>query len=164
VKGAAVLTLLFRDTSNESDGVYTASGDSSAPVIYQEGDYLWGEISTRIGNAIFQVNRDALDRTDPRQHLPSYLHLNVEYSAALLAAMQDVNAMPAGFDPSTGEFWGGRFWCGSAVQAKDSTYWIAVKLLEDGQAIASSRYVIGVIDDPTCPNTPRAKHGPPPRR
>jgi serine/threonine protein kinase len=166
VKGEAVLTLLFRDSSNVSDGTYAASDASAAPVIYQEGSYLWGEIATRVGNAIFQVNRSALNRTDPRQHLPSYLQLNVEYSAALLAAMQEVDATPAGFNPSTGEFWGGRFWCGSAVQAKDSPYWMAVKLLEDGEAIVSQRFVIGVVDNPTCPTNPKSKNtvNPPPRR
>jgi hypothetical protein len=158
VKGEAVLMLLFRDSSNVSAGAYPASGDSSVPVIYEEGSYLWGEIVTRVGNAIFQINRNALNRTDPRQHLPSYLELNVEYSAALLAAMQEVDATPAGFNASTGEFWGGRFWCGSAVQAKDSPYLMIVKLLEDGQAIASQRFVIGVTDNPTCPTNPKSKN------
>ena len=165
VKGAAVLTLLFRDSSNVSNGPYMA-GTSSDPVIYEEGSYLWGEIATRIGNAVFQINRKALDPTDPKQHLPSYLQLDVEYSAALVAAMQEVNDTPPGVNPSTGEFWGGRFWCGSAVQAKDSPYWMGVKLLEDGQVIVSQRYVIGVIDSPTCPNNPKSKapSGPPTAR
>ena len=155
---------MFRDSSSVSNGPYMASA-ASDPVIYEEGSYLWGEISTRIGNAVFQVNRKALNPTDPKQHLPSYLQLNVEYSAALVAAMQEVDDTPPGFNPSTGEFWGGRFWCGSAVQAKDSPYWVAVKLLQDGQAIASQRYVIGVIESPTCPSNPRTKNpaGPPTR-
>jgi serine/threonine protein kinase len=160
VKGAAVLTLLFRDSFSAVNGPYAASA-SSDPVIYEEGSVLWGEIVTRVGDAVFQVNRDALNRADPTQHLPPYLQLNVEYSAALVAAMQEVNDMSPGFDPSTGEFWGGRFWCGSAVQAKDSTYWLAVKLLEDGQTIVSQRYVIGVIDSPTCPDKPKSKNPPP---
>jgi serine/threonine protein kinase len=161
VEGPAVLTLLFRDSSSVSSGVYMASAPSSDSVIYEEGRYLWGEISTSIGNAVFQVDRGALDRTDPTQHLPSYLQLNVEYSPALVAAMQEVDATPPGFNPSTGEFWGGRFWCGSAVQVKDSPYWMAVKLLEDGQAIVSQRYVIGVIDSPTCPSNTKSKNPPP---
>jgi serine/threonine protein kinase len=157
VKGAAILTLVFRDSSNRPDGMYMISDPDSAPVIYEEGSYLWGEISTRVGNAVFQVNRKALDRADPKQYLPSYLQLAVEYSPALVAAVQEVNNMPPGFNSSTGEFWGGNFWCGSAVQAKDSPYWMAVKLLEDGQIIASQRYVIGVVESPNCPNNPKNK-------
>jgi serine/threonine protein kinase len=165
LEGEAILTLLFRDTSNAPDGIYTARDTSSDPAIYQEGNYLWGEIATRIGNAVFQINRTALDRTDPKQHLPPYLQLDVDYSAALIAAMEEVDAIPPGFNSSTGEFWGGRFRCGSAVQPKDSPYWMAVKLLEDGQAIVSQRYVIGVIESPTCPNNPKSKNpaGPPTR-
>jgi serine/threonine protein kinase len=161
VEGPAVLTLLFRDSSSVSSGTYMASAPSSDSVIYEEGRYLWGEISTSIGDAVFQIDRRALDREDPTQHLPSYLQLNVEYSPALVAAMQEVDATPPGFNPSTGEFWGGRFWCGSAVQVKDSPYWMAVKLLEDGQAIVSQRYVIGVIDSPTCPSNTKSKNPPP---
>jgi hypothetical protein len=166
VKGTAVLTLMFRDSSNKPDGVYMINDSTSVPVIYEEGSYLWGEISTRIGNAVFQVNREALDRTDPEQHLPYYLQLAVEYSPALVAAVQEVDNVPPGFNSSTGEFWGGNFWCGSAVQPKDSPYWMAVKLLEDGQVIAGQRYVIGVVDSPNCPNNPKDKtpNAPPTRR
>jgi serine/threonine protein kinase len=166
VEGAAVLTLMFRDSSNKPDGVYMISDSTSAPVIYEEGSYLWGEISTRVGNAVFQVNRQALDRTNPKQHLPSYLQLAVEYSPALVAAVQEVDNVPPGFNSSTGEFWGGNFWCGSAVQPKDSPYWMAIKLLEDGQIIAGQRYVIGVIESPNCPNNPKDKtpSAPPTRR
>ncbi len=161
-----MLTLLFRDSSNVANGTYMASAPASDPAIYEEGRPLWGEVVTRIGSAVFQINRKALNRADPKQHLPSYLELNVEYSPALVAAMQEVDDVPPGFNPSTGEFWGGRFWCGSAVQAKDSPYWMAVKLLEDGQPIASQRYVIGVVDSPTCPNNPKNKPpaGPPTSR
>jgi hypothetical protein len=153
--------LLFRDSSSVSSGAYIASAPSSDSVIYEEGSYLWGEISTSIGDAVFQIDRRALDRTDPTQHLPPYLQLNVEYSPALVAAMQEVDKTPPGFNPSTGEFWGGRFWCGGAVQVKDSPYWMAVKLLEDGQVIVSQRYVIGVVESPTCPSSTKSKNPPP---
>ncbi len=165
VAGTVAFTILFRDSSNLPNGVYMTTGLASTPVIYQEGSYLWGEIVTRVGNAVFQINRKDINRADPKQHLPSYLQVDVEYSPDLMAALQVVDDTPPGFNSSTGEFWGGNFWCGSAVQAKDSRYWMAVKLLEEGQVIASQRYVIGVIDNPNCPSNPKSRPvvGPPPR-
>jgi serine/threonine protein kinase len=151
VIGPASLTLLLHDSYNVPQGVYAVGEDSAAdPIIYLEGSYLWGEVATRIGNTVFKINRDAPDRNDPRQHLPPYLRLNIEYSAALLAVMRDKADEPPGFDAQTGEFWAGRFRCGSAVSAKGSPYWVAVRLLEDGREIAMRRYTVGVLNNPQC--------------
>jgi serine/threonine protein kinase len=151
VTGPASLTLLLHDSYNVPQGVYAVGDDTAAdPIIYLEGSYLWGEIATRVGNTVFKINRDAPNRQDPAQHLPPYLRLNIEYSAALLAVMRDKANDPPGFDAQTGEFWAGRFRCGSAVSANGSPYWVAVRLLEDDREIAMRRYVVGVLNNPQC--------------
>jgi hypothetical protein len=120
------------------------------PITYLEDSYLWGEVATQIGNTTFSVNRDAAGSDGTTQQLPDYLQLNIEYSGALRAAMQNVSGDPPGFNPSTGEFWVGRFRCGSAMAATSSPYRISVRLLEDGQEIARQQYVIAVLNNPTC--------------
>jgi len=152
VRGPASLSLVLRDSFNAPQGVYVVNEEESAsrPIVYLEGTYLWGEVVTRIGDTVFQFNRDDPDREDPRQHLPPYLELKIEYSPDLRAAMQNPVTDPPGFDSKTGEFWVGRFRCGSAVPSWRSPYWISVQLLEDGREIASGRYVIGVLTDPEC--------------
>ncbi len=163
VTGPTSLTLLVHDSFNAPQGVYAVGDDSAAaPIIYLEGSYLWGEVATRIGNTVFKFNRDAPDRQDPTQHLPPYLRLNIEYSAALLAVMRDKANDPPGFDAQTGEFWAGRFRCGSAVSANGSPYWVAVRLLEDDREIAMRRYVIGVLNNPQCVDTGSKDTGGPP--
>jgi hypothetical protein len=167
VTGPASLTLLLRDTYNVPEGIYAVGDDPSAePIAYLDGRYVWGEVATGIGNTVFKINRDAPDPDDPTQHLPSHLRLNIVYSAELLAAMKDTDKDPPGFDRETGEFWVGRFQCGSAVAADSSPYWISVQLLEDGQQIASGRYVIGVLNNPECEDESSEDGGPggPPTR
>jgi hypothetical protein len=167
VTGPASLTLLLRDTYNVPEGIYAVGDDPSAePIVYLDGRYVWGEVATRIGDTVFKINRDAPDPDDPTQHLPPHLRLNIEYSAELLAAMKDIDTNPPGFDPETGEFWVGRFECGSAVAADSSPYWISVQLLENDQEIASGRYVIGVLNNPDCEDESSEDGGPggPPTR
>ncbi|MEJ2554975.1 MAG: hypothetical protein P8186_01820, partial [Anaerolineae bacterium] len=165
VTGPASLTLLVHDSFNAPQGVYAVGDDPAvAPILYLEGSYLWGEVATRIGNTVFKFDRDAPNRQDPAQHLPPYLQLHIEYSAALLSVMRDKDNDPPGFDPQTGEFWAGRFRCGSAVSAKGSPYWVAVRLLEDGREIAMRRYVIGVQNNPECVDTGSKDTGGPPSR
>jgi serine/threonine-protein kinase len=167
VAGAASLTLLLRDTRNAPEGIYAVGDDPSAePIVYLDGRYVWGEVATRIGDTVFKVNRDAPDPDDPTQHLPPHLRLNIEYSAELLAAMKNIDTDPPGFDDETGEFWVGRFECGSALAVDSSSYWISVQLLEDGQEIASRRYVIGVDNNPACEDESSEDGGPggPPTR
>ncbi len=163
VTGPASLTLLVHDSFNAPQGVYAVGDDAAAaPILYLEGSYLWGEVATRIGNTIFKFNRDAPNRQDPAQHLPPYLQLNIEYSAALLAVMRDKANDPPGFDAQTGEFWAGRFRCGSAVSPNGSPYWVAVRLLEDGREIAMRRYVVGVLNNPQCADSGSKDTGGPP--
>jgi hypothetical protein len=163
VTGPASLTLLVHDSFNAPQGVYAVGDDSaSAPILYLEGSYLWGEVATRIGNTVFKFDRDAPNRQDPAQHLPPYLQLNIEYSAALLAVMRDKTNDPPGFDAQTGEFWAGRFRCGSAVSPNGSPYWVAVRLLEDGREIAMRRYVVGVLNNPQCVDSGSKDTGGPP--
>jgi len=151
VSGPVSLTLLLRDTNNVPEGVYVVdSARPAVPITYLEGSYLWGEVATQIGNTLFKVDRDAPESEGTTHQLPSYLRLNIEYSGALLAAMRNASGDPPGFSASTGEFWVGRFQCGSAVPATSSPYRISVRLLEDGQEIARQQYVIGVLNNPTC--------------
>jgi serine/threonine protein kinase len=151
VRGPASLTLLFRDSQNASEGVYTVGGDEPAsPITYLEGSYLWGEVATQVGNTLFKIDRSAPDPNDPTQQLPPYLRLDIEYSGALLAAMRDSAESPPGFNAQTGEFWVGRFRCGSAIPAASSPYRISVQLLEDGKEIARQQYAIGVLTNAAC--------------
>lgn len=151
VSGPVSLTLLLRDTQNAPGGVYGVdSARPAVPITYLEDSYIWGEVATQIGDATFAVNRDAAESEGTTRQLPPYLQLNIEYSGALRAAMQNVAGDPPGFNPSTGEFWVGRFRCGSAMPATSSPYRISVRLLEDGQEIARQQYVIGVLNNPTC--------------
>jgi hypothetical protein len=139
--------LVFRDTEIGTVEV----GDSSAhSVTYLEGSYLWGEVVAQIGNAIFGIERDSSDDNDQVQGLPSYLRLNIEFSGALKNAIREQDRGSEDFKPETGEFWVGRFRCGSALPAESSPYRITVELLEDGQGIAKERYVIGVRTNPNC--------------
>jgi serine/threonine protein kinase len=147
VTGQPDLTLVFRDTEIGTVEV----GDSSAhSVTYLEGSYLWGEVVAQIGNAIFGIERDSSDDNDQVQGLPSYLRLNIEFSGALKNAIREQDRGSEDFKPETGEFWVGRFRCGSALPAESSPYRITVELLEDGQGIAKERYVIGVRTNPNC--------------
>jgi serine/threonine protein kinase len=167
VTGPASLTLLLHDTQNAPQGVYEVGDQPLAvPITYLEGSYLWGEVATRIGSAVFKINREAPDPQDPTQNLPPYLRLNIEYSGALLAAMRDVSQDPPGFDARTGEFWVGRFRCGSAIPAASSPYRISVQLLEDGREISKRYYVIGVLNNPACSDGGQNDEpgGPPSRR
>ena len=151
VSGSPSLTLLLRDTQNVPGGVYVVDSPRPAvPITYLECSDLWGEVATQIGDTTFRFNRDAAGPEGTTQQLPDYLQLDIDYSGALRAAMQNVSGAPPGFDPSTGEFWVGRFRSGSAVPATSSPYWIRVRLLEDGQEIARQQYVIGVLSNPTC--------------
>lgn len=151
VTGPASLTLFLHDSQNNPDGVFEAAGDSpTESIIYLEDSYLWGEVATRIGNTVFKLDRNQPDPQDPSQSLPSYLRLNVEYSDALLSAMQNVSGDPPGFNASTGEFWAGRFRCGSAISPAGSSYQITVRLFEDDREIALQRYRIGVLNNPDC--------------
>jgi len=151
VSGPVSLTLLLRDTQNAQAGVYEVKDRSTAaPITYLEGSYLWGEVATQIGNTVFKVDRDAPDPGDPTQQLPPYLELNIQYSGALRAAMRDLANDPPGFNSRTGEFWVGRFRCGSAIPAERSPYRITVQLMEDGREIAKRQYSIGVLSDVNC--------------
>ncbi|GAB4535334.1 MAG: hypothetical protein Kow0063_19510 [Anaerolineae bacterium] len=151
VRGPVRLTLLLHDSQNVPGGVYVVGdGGPSEPIIYLEGSYLWGEVATQIGNTVFQIDRSAPDPNDPTQQLPPYFRLNIEYSGALLSAMRDLTSSPPGFNPQTGEFWVGRFRCGSAIPAANSPYRFSVQLLEDGREVASRQYVVGVLTDATC--------------
>ncbi len=151
VSGPVSLTLLLRDTQNAPGSVYAVEDRSTAmPITYLEGSYLWGEVATQIGSTVFKVDRDARDPGDPTQQLPPYLKLNIQYSGALQAAMRDLANDPPGFDASTGEFWVGRFRCGSAIPAESSPYRITIQLLEDGQVVARRQYVIGVQTKSNC--------------
>ncbi len=132
------------------EGVYAVGDRSTAPVTYLESSYLWGEVATQIGSTVFKVDRDASERGDPTQQLPPYLRLNIQYSRALQAAMRDLANDPPGFNAKTGEFWVGRFRCGSAIPAESSPYRITVQLLEDDQEIARRQYVIGVQSRSNC--------------
>jgi hypothetical protein len=120
------------------------------PITYLEGSYLWGEVVTQIGSTVLKVDRDASEPGDPTQQLPPYLKLNIQYSGALQAAMRDLANDPPGFNEQTGEFWVGRFRCGSAIPAESSPYRITVRLLEDGQEIARQQYAIGVLTNIDC--------------
>jgi len=165
VSGPVSLTLLLRDTENVPGGAYVVDSPQPAvPITYLEGSYLWGEVATQIGNTVFKVDRDAADPAGTTQQLPPYLQLNIEYSGALLAAMQNVAADPPGFNASTGEFWVGRFRCGSAVPATSSPYRISVRLVEDGQEIARQQYVVGVLTNPVCEEQDTPGLQPPDRR
>lgn len=151
VRGPVSLTLLLRDSQNAPGGVYAVGDDTpAAPITYLEGSFLWGEVATQIGNAVFQVDRSAPEPDDPTQQLPPYFRLNIEYSGALLNAMRDVANSPPGFNAQTGEFWVGRFRCGSAIPAASSPYRFSVQLLEDGREVARRQYVVGVQTDVTC--------------
>ncbi len=148
VTGPPSLGIVFRDTQK---GVYKVEDNPpSASVTYLEGSYLWGEVETRIGNSVFKLDRDNPKPDDPRQRLPSYLRLKIEYSGALLAAMKDVKQNPPGFKADTGEFWVGYFRCGSAIPAANSPYRVSVTLLQDDREIARRHYAIGVINNPNC--------------
>ncbi len=150
VSGPVSLALLLRDTQNAPESVYAVEDRSTAMPTYLEGSYLWGEVATQIGSTVFKIDRDARDPGDPTQQLPPYLQLNIQYSGALQAAMRDLSNDPPGFNASTGEFWVGRFRCGSAIPAESSPYRITVQLLEDGQEIARQQYVIGVQSKSNC--------------
>jgi serine/threonine protein kinase len=152
VTGPASLRLMLHDSHNAPQDVYIVGDNPSSanPIIYLEGSYLWGEVETRVGNAVFKINRDTPDPNDPRQHLPPYLSLEISYSGALLAAMREDKENPPGSDPQTGEFWVGRFRCGSAVSAPNSPYRISVRLLEDGSEVTRRYYTIGVLNNPNC--------------
>jgi len=165
VTGTATLKALFRDSASAPEGVYEMSEKTaSAPVVYLEGSYLWGEIATGIDGAVFQVNRDAPDPDDPSQSLPSDLRLNIEYSPVLLSVMQDVVNDPPGFDAKTGEFWVGRFQCGSARPDESPVYWISVQLLEDDREIIGGRYKVSVLSNLDCAEGGEQGGGPPSRR
>lgn len=167
VSGPVSLKLLLHDTQNAPQGVYALEDEpAAAPAVYLEDSYLWGEVETRIGNTVFRIDRGAPNDQDPSQRLPSYLRLNIEYSKALLDVMQDPGQNPPGFDPQTGEFWVGRFRCGSAIPAASSPYRISVQLLENGREIASARYVIGVQSRADCSDGSDEEDpgGPPTRR
>ncbi len=159
------LTLLVRDTQNVPGGAYVVDSPQPAvPITYLEGSYLWGEVVTQIGSTVFKIDRDASESEGTAPQLPPYLQLNIEYSGALLAAMQNVAAEPPGFNASTGEFWVGRFRCGSAVPATSSPYRIFVRLVEDGQEIARQQYVVGVLTNPVCEEQDTPGPRPPERR
>jgi hypothetical protein len=166
VNGPFSLTLALRDSQNASSGsaYEVKEGLSTDPITYLEGSYLWGEVAIASGNTVFRINRNAPDPNNPTQHLPPYLRLKIEYSGALKAAVQE--PQKAGFNPQTGEFWVGRFRCGSAIPAATSSYRISVQLLEDGQEIVTRRYVIGVLNNPTCAQGDKggSSGGPPSQR
>jgi hypothetical protein len=155
----------LHDTNNAPGSVYTVGDNASdAPAVYLESSFLWGEVETQIGSTIFKINRDAPDPADPSQHLPSSMRLNLEYSGALLAAMRNLGEEPPGFDASTGEFWVGRFRCGSAIPATSSPYRISVQLLQDGREVAKRQYTVGVLSYPNCDDGSKDEPGGPPRR
>ena len=167
VTGPVSLRLMLHDSQNAPQGVYTVGDNPSSTdaILYLEGSYLWGEIETRVGNTVFKINRDTPDPNDPRQHLPPYLSLEIEYSGALLAAMREDKQNPPGSDARTGEFWVGRFRCGSAVGAQNSPYHISVRLLEDGREVAKRYYTVGVVNNPSCVDEgPKSSEGGPPKR
>jgi serine/threonine-protein kinase len=147
VTGQPDLTLVFRDTEN---GTVEVGDSSTHSVTYLEGSYLWGEVVTQIGNAVFGYDRDSSDGNDQAQGLPSYLRLNIEFSGALKNAIREQDRGDEDFKPETGEFWVGQLRCGSALPAESSPYRFTVQLLEDGQEIARERYVIGVRTNPNC--------------
>jgi serine/threonine protein kinase len=167
VTGPVSLRLMLHDSQNAPQDVYIVGDNPSSanPVIYLEGSYLWGEVETRVGNTVFKINRDAPDPNDPRQHLPPYLRLEISYSGALLAAMREDKQNPPGSDAQTGEFWVGRFRCGSAVGASNSPYRISVRLLQDDSEVTRRYYTIGVLNNPNCVDEgDKSSGGGPPNR
>jgi len=162
VQGPVGLALQVHESENSPEGIYVAEPTSlAAAITYLEDKYLWGETVTRIGNTTFTFDRDAPDPQDPSQRLPPHLRLKIEYSPALLAAMQDAPKSPPGFDAVTGEFWVGRFRCGTAVGAASSPYQITVRLLDEGREIAAQQFVISVINNPNCKEGDTDSGGPP---
>jgi hypothetical protein len=148
VTGQPDFTLVFRDTVS---GVAEVGKSSTKSVTYLEGRYLWGEVVTQIGDAVYGSDRDSSGGNYQAQRLPPYLQLSIQFSDALLKnAIRAEDRGNEDFRPDTGEFWVGRFRCGSALPAESSPYHMTVRLLEDGQEIARQRFVIGVLTDTSC--------------
>ena len=142
-------------------GFEVKAGPSDISVTYSEGSYLFGEAITRIGAAVYGLDREA----DTTQPLPSDLRLVLEYSEALAAAVQGPE-LP-GIDPRTGDFWFGNLRCGSSLPADESPYSFTIKLLERDKEVTSQRFVVGVLYNPTCsggPDDDGPAPGPPVRR
>ena len=143
-------------------GFEVKAGPSDISVTYLEGSYLFGEAITHIGSAFYGLDREA----DTAQPLPSDLRLVLKYSEALAAAVQETE-IPE-INARTGDFWFGTFRCGSSIEAHKSPYWFTIKLLDSDQEVASQRFVVVVVHNPTCSggdhegDTPTP--GPPPIR
>jgi len=125
-------------------GFEVKAGPSDISVNYLEGSYLFGEAITRIGAAVYGLDRDA-DAVEP---LPSNLRMVLDYSNDLASAVKgppipEINAR-------TGDFWFGTFRCGSSIEADASPYWFTIKLLDSDQEVASQRFVVVVVHNPTC--------------
>lgn len=125
-------------------GFEVKAGASEISVNYLEGSYLFGEAITRIGAAVYGLDREA----DAAELLPSNLRMVLDYSPDLASAVKGP-PIPA-INARTGDFWFGTFRCGSSMEADNSPYWFTIKLMESDQEIASQRFVVGVVHNPTC--------------
>jgi serine/threonine protein kinase len=160
VTGQPNLTMVFRDTEVGVNEVGNSSGNF---VTYLEGSYLWGEVVTQLGNAVYRIDRDSSGGALQSEPLPPHLRLSMEFSDGLKSAIRVEDRGKENFIPQTGEFWVGRFRCGSALPAEGSPYHITVRLLEEDQEIARERYMIGVLTKPGCSDGgPDDKPGGPP--
>lgn len=142
-------------------GFEVKAGPSDISVTYLEGGYLFGEAITHIGSAFYGLDREA-DTTEP---LPSDLRLVLKYSEALATAVQ--GPLIPEIDARTGDFWFGTFRCGSSIEADKSPYWFTIKLLDSDQEVASQKFVVGVVHNPTCSGGDQGANptpGPPPIR
>ncbi len=106
------------------------------------------QFATQVGDTVFKIDHNAPDHQDPTSAVLSAIEHRI--FCCFAGRYARCGESPPGFDAKTGEFWVGRFRCGSAIPAESSPYRITVQLLEDGQEIARRYYVIGVLSNPTC--------------
>jgi serine/threonine protein kinase len=145
-RGTPELSVMLRGSQEVAYdvGFEVKAGPSDISVTYLEGSYLFGEAITHIGSAFYGLDREA----DTAQPLPSDLRLVLKYSEALAAAVQETE-IPE-INARTGDFWFGTFRCGSSIEAYKSPYWFTIKLLDSDQEVASQRFVVVVVHNPTC--------------
>jgi len=142
--GAPVdLTVYLRDTNN-AQGFAAFRGEEhvDAGKIYSEGEYVYGNVAVRIGDAVYRFDKEPAPG-EPEQ-LPAPYRMEFEFSDSLIAATEGTQP---GFNPKKAQFWVGTLNCNSAVS---EPYRIEMTLYAGGEAQKHTEISFLVADDPLC--------------
>jgi hypothetical protein len=150
-EGAIALKMIMHNNYRDPWVAQVVAPGGLAKMLWEETNTAWGEVVTTIGDKTYQIDRDAPDANDPKQHLPAPYSYEFTFPPSLITRTRN----KLGGNPSTGEWWAGPLNCNASTDPP-IPYDIHVKLKKGDEVVAEATFSFTVADKPTCDS---AKYG-----